>query len=133
VFGLGAVSYTTRTPGGLRAPRLVLGAVVGMAAFFPGVVRAQVTGIALTIEMTAGFTMPLPMLAARIAAMLVPALLGYEPIHDSRRERRPQRQRRGAAFPGNACKRIPTVVASSIANDMAPPALERRWPSSPGK
>jgi CIC family chloride channel protein len=76
-FGLGAVSYAARTPGGLFAPMLVLGAqsgrllgilcsdwfpamtphptalsVVGMAAFFTAVVRAPVTGIVLVIEMT---------------------------------------------------------------------------------
>jgi CIC family chloride channel protein len=113
-FGLGAVSYAARTPGGLFAPMLVLGtqlgllfgvacrfvfpeldtppvafAVVGMAAFFTGVVRAPVTGIALIIEMTAGFTLLLPMLGACFAAMLVPTLLRDEPIYDSLRERRP--------------------------------------------
>jgi len=109
-FVLGAVSYAARTPGGLFAPMLVLGAqsgllfglacqfvfpdlgtpavafaVVGMAAFFAGVVRAPVTGIVLVIELTAGFTMLLPMLGACFAAMLVPALLGNEPIYDSLR------------------------------------------------
>jgi CIC family chloride channel protein len=111
-FGLGAVSYAARTPGGLFAPMLVLGAqqgllfatlcrfavpgldvpatafaVVGMAAFFTGVVRAPVTGIALIIEMTASFTLLLPMLAACFAAMLVPTMLGNAPIYDSLRER----------------------------------------------
>jgi chloride channel protein, CIC family len=111
-FGLGAVSYAARTPGGLFAPMLVLGAqlglffgmlcrlalpgldlqpeafaVVGMAAFFTGVVRAPITGIVLIIEMTAGFTMLLPMLGACFAAMLVPTLLGDPPIYDSLRER----------------------------------------------
>jgi CIC family chloride channel protein len=111
-FGLGAVSYAARTPGGLFAPILVLGAqsgllfgtmcrlvhpgldappeafaVVGMAAFFTGVVRAPVTGIVLIIEMTAGFSMFLPMLGACFAAMLVPTLLGDPPIYDSLRER----------------------------------------------
>jgi CIC family chloride channel protein len=104
------VSYAARTPGGLFAPMLVLGAqlgllfgvacrlvlpdlgtppvafaVVGMAAFFTGVVRAPVTGIVLIIELTAGFTMLLPMLGACFAAMLVPALLRNEPIYDSLR------------------------------------------------
>ena len=76
-FTLGAVSYAARTPGGLFAPMLVLGAqlgllfgtlcrlafpdldiqpqafaVVGMAAFFTGVVRAPLTGIVLVVEMT---------------------------------------------------------------------------------
>jgi CIC family chloride channel protein len=114
-FGLGAVSYATRTPGGLFAPLLVLGAqlgllvgmasrflladlspppvafaVVGMAAFFTGVVRAPVTGIVLIVEMTAGFNMLLPMLGACFTAMLVPTLLRNEPIYESLREPRPK-------------------------------------------
>lgn len=111
-FGLGAVSYAAPVPGGLFAPLLVLGAqigfvggglcrlalpasnidptafaVVGMAAFFTGVVQAPVTGIVLVIEMTASFTMLLPMIAACFAAMLVPNLLGGTPIYDSLRQR----------------------------------------------
>ena len=111
-FGLGAVSYAAATPGGLFAPLLVLGAqlglfcgllcrmafpdvnldpiafaVVGMAAFFTGVVQAPVSGIVLVIEMTAGFTMFLSMIAACFAAMLVPNLLGSAPIYDSLRQR----------------------------------------------
>jgi CIC family chloride channel protein len=111
-FGLGAISYAAATPGGLFAPMLVLGtqlglffgilcriafpgmavdttafAVVGMAAFFTGVVQAPVTGIALVIEMTGSFTMLLPMLAACFAAMLVPNLLGSAPIYELLRQR----------------------------------------------
>ena len=113
-FGLGTVSYAAATPGGLFAPLLVLGAqiglfcgalcraafpdlgiepeafaVVGMAAFFTGVVQAPVTGIVLVIEMTAGFTMFLPMLGACFAAMLVPNLVHSAPIYQSLRERAP--------------------------------------------
>jgi CIC family chloride channel protein len=111
-FGLGAISYAAATPGGLFAPILVLGAqlglfcgilcgvafpsldldptsfaVVGMAAFFTGVVQSPITGIVLVIEMTASFTMLLPMIAACFAAMLVPNLLGGAPIYDSLRRR----------------------------------------------
>jgi CIC family chloride channel protein len=111
-FGLGAVSYAAATPGGLFAPILALGAqlglfcgilcqlafpnlnldptafaVVGMAAFFTGVVQCPITGIVLVIEMTASFTMLLPMIAAGFAAMLVPNLLGSAPIYDSLRQR----------------------------------------------
>ena len=68
-------------------------AVVGMAAFFTGVVRAPVTGIALVTEMTAGFTMLLPMLCACFAAMLVPMLLRNRPIYDSLREHTVRRDR----------------------------------------
>jgi CIC family chloride channel protein len=111
-FGLGPVSYATATPGGLFAPLLVLGAqlglffgllcrfifsglniqpeafaVVGMSAFFSGVVRAPLTGIVLVTEMTANVTMLLPMLGACFSAMLLPTLLRSAPIYDSLRER----------------------------------------------
>jgi CIC family chloride channel protein len=58
-----------------------------MAAFFIGVVQAPVTGIVLVIEMTASFTMLLPMLAAGAAAMLLPVLLRNTAIYDALRER----------------------------------------------
>jgi chloride channel protein, CIC family len=105
------VSYAAMTPGGLFAPLLVLGAqlglafgllchlafpdliiqpegfaVVGMAAFFTGVVRAPLTGIVLVTEMTANVTMLLPMLGACFAAMLIPSLLSDPPLYDSLRE-----------------------------------------------
>jgi CIC family chloride channel protein len=111
-FGLGALSYAVRTPGGLFAPMLVLGAqlglfaslvlrsalphlgidpeafaVVGMAAFFAGVVQAPVTGIVLVTEMTAAFTTLLPMLAASFTAMLTANLMRSPPIYDSLRLR----------------------------------------------
>jgi CIC family chloride channel protein len=111
-FALGPLSYAAGTPGGLFAPILVLGsqsgflfghfsypwfpaitpsstalAVVGMAAFFTAVVRAPLTGIILVIEMTASFTLLLPMLGACFAAMLVPILFRDAPIYDSLRER----------------------------------------------
>jgi CIC family chloride channel protein len=111
-FGLGAVSYAAMVPGGLFAPMLTLGAqlglafgqlcllalpgsgleltafaIVGMAAFFTGVVQAPVTGIVLVVEMTGGFTLLLPMLAAGAAAMLLPGLLRSAPIYNALRER----------------------------------------------
>ena len=45
------------------------------------------TGIVLVIEMTATFTMLLPMLAACFSAMLVPVLLRNAPIYEALRER----------------------------------------------
>jgi CIC family chloride channel protein len=110
-FALGPISYAARTPGGLFAPLLVIGAqsgllfgilchhwapqivpdpkalaVVGMAAFFTATVRAPITGILLVTEMTGNFALLLPMLAACFTAMLVPTLLGDAPIYDSLRE-----------------------------------------------
>jgi CIC family chloride channel protein len=110
-FGLGAVSYAAATPGGLFAPLLVLGAqlglcfgrlcqfafpsvniqaegfaVVGMSAFFAGVVRAPLTGIVLVTEMTGNVSMLLPMLGACFAAMLLTTALHNPPIYESLRE-----------------------------------------------
>jgi len=107
-FILGPISYAARTPGGLFAPMLVLGAqlglvfgmtcchffpgtgahpiadaVVGIAAFFTAVVRAPVTGIVLAIELTGSFTLFLPMLSACFTAMLIPTLFNERPIYDS--------------------------------------------------
>jgi CIC family chloride channel protein len=70
-------------------------AVVGMAAFFTGVVRSPLTGIILVIEMTGSFTLLLPMLGASFAAMLAPTLLGNPPIYDSLRERTLQGRQSG--------------------------------------
>ena len=120
-FGLGAVSYAAGTPGGLFAPMLVLGAqtglvfgricihwfpgvaaspgafaVVAMAAFFTAVVRAPITGIVLVTEMTASFTLLLPMLTACFTAMVVPIMLRCPPIYESLGERLPQKQRTAA-------------------------------------
>jgi chloride channel protein, CIC family len=111
-FGLGAASYAAGTPGGLFAPVLVLGAqlglaiglvcrlvfphldvqaegfaMVGMAAFFTGVVRAPLTGIVLVTEMTGSVALLLPTLGACSMAMLVPTLLRDDPVYDSLRER----------------------------------------------
>jgi chloride channel protein, CIC family len=91
-FVLGAVSYAARTPGGLFAPMLVLGAqlglsfgiicgmtfpeaqiqpegfaIVGMAALFTGIVRAPLTGLVLVTEMTSSITMLLPMLGRALS------------------------------------------------------------------
>jgi CIC family chloride channel protein len=109
-FGLGPLCFAARTPGGLFAPLLVLGAqggllygslcnswaadlapdprafaVVGMAALFTAVARSPLTGIVLVIELTANFTLLLPMLAACFAATLVPTLLREPSIYDSLR------------------------------------------------
>lgn len=111
-LGMISSSYAVRTPGGLFAPLLVLGAVlglwlgklaalalpgmglqpegfalVGIAALFTGIVRAPVTGIVLVTEMTGNVTLLLPMIVACFAAMLVPTFLGDPPIYDALGER----------------------------------------------
>lgn len=110
-FLLGSVSYAAGTPGGLFAPMLVLGtqigfmfgaacgklpfagvapeafAVVGMAAFFAGVVRAPLTGIILVTEMTGSSTLLVPAIFASFTAMMVAAGLRERPIYDALRDR----------------------------------------------
>lgn len=105
---MGSASYAAGTPGGLFAPMLVVGAqfglmsgavchallpavavspealaAVGIAALFAAVVRAPITGIVLTTEMTADVSLLLPMLSACATAMLTAALLGEPPIYES--------------------------------------------------
>lgn len=110
---LGPLSYSAGTPGGLFSPLLLVGAVlgalfamtcntclpaesavsigafavVGMSAFFTGVVRAPLTGIILISEMTATSTLMVPMLAACFGAMLTASLVRGEPIYDTLRYR----------------------------------------------
>jgi chloride channel protein, CIC family len=135
-FGLASISYAAGTPGGLFAPMLVLGAqiglffgivcrmafpdldiepvgfaVVGMAAFFTGVVRAPLTGIVLVTEMTANVTMLLPMLGACFVAMLVPTILGNPPIYDSLGENARQQEERRSS---------PTIVRGTTATESEP-------------
>ncbi len=109
---LGAASYAAGTPGGLFAPLLALGALmgflfggifypgesgplshaasyalVGMAALFAAVVRAPLTGMILVTEMTANSVLLLPMLAACFSAMMLAALLGEPPVYDALKAR----------------------------------------------
>lgn len=108
---LGAICYAAGTPGGVFAPMLALGALlglmfgqlclylapgifphphafalVGMTALFSGVTRAPLTGIVLVTEMSANTAMLLPMLCACFAAMLPPTLSGATPLYESLRE-----------------------------------------------
>lgn len=95
-FVLTTLSYGAAVPGGIFAPMLVLGAViglligrlggfvipeaaatpaafavVGMAAFFTASVRAPLTGIVLIVEMTHNYDQLLALLVACLAAYLI--------------------------------------------------------------
>ena len=105
-------SYSTGAPGGLFAPMLALGtiggvaygelvvalgvggalgpsyfAVAGMGAFFAAVVRAPLTGIILTAEMTGNFTLILPLMLTCMAATITAHGLGTRPIYTALLER----------------------------------------------
>lgn len=107
-FLMTMTSYGTGAAGGIFAPLLVLGgqiglfcglisdkffpdaattpqafAVVGMAAYFTAIVRAPLTGIVLISEMTGGYALMLPLLAACCAAYGVAELFEEEPIYEA--------------------------------------------------
>ena len=111
-FLVGPWSYAAGAPGGVFAPLLVVGAsagalfagvlnhsmpqlelspvafaVVGMGALFSAIVRAPLTGIVLSIEMTGRADLTLGLLAASLAAMVIAMLLGSEPIYETLKRR----------------------------------------------
>jgi H+/Cl- antiporter ClcA len=110
-FALTIASYSSGAPGGIFAPLLALGALLGsafaaaessmlhrphdpapyaivaMAACFTAIVRSPLTGVVLLLEMTGSWPLILPMMAASVTAYAVPELLGNRPIYDSLRDR----------------------------------------------
>jgi CIC family chloride channel protein len=106
-FLLTISSYGTGAPGGIFAPLLVLGAliglgvgeitqliipsavpvpavfaVVGMAAYFTAIVRAPLTGVVLIIEMTGNYEQMLPLLISCFFAYAVAEYLKDLPIYE---------------------------------------------------
>lgn len=111
-FMLTTTSYGTGAPGGIFAPLLVLGAllglgigqiahnvapdvapvpaafaVVGMAAYFTAIVRAPLTGIMLIVEMTGNYSQMLPLLVSCFCAYTVTEFLKDLPIYEALLER----------------------------------------------
>jgi CIC family chloride channel protein len=107
-FGLTVISYASGVPGGIFAPLLVLGAilglmtgqagslgfpaltqtpaafaVVGMAAAFAAIVRAPLTGIVLILEMTNNYEQLFPLLVACMIAFLVAERMHNKPIYEA--------------------------------------------------
>jgi chloride channel protein, CIC family len=133
-FLLGPWSYAAGTPGGLFAPLLVLGAssgalfagvlnhslprlglspiafaVVGMAALFSASVRAPLTGIVLTVEMTGRGDLTLALLGASLMAMLVAMLLQSEPIYETLKHRMLEQQAAAGRPPAGRTKALRDV------------------------
>jgi CIC family chloride channel protein len=124
-FFIGPWSYAAGAPGGLFAPMLLLGAsfgalfshvlnyflpalgissiacaVVGMATLFTVCVRAPLTGIVLTVEMTGRGDLTVALLGASLVAMMVTTLLRSEPIYETLKRRMIERQ--AAAYAATA-------------------------------
>ncbi len=117
-------SYGSGAPGGIFAPLLVLGAllglgmgnlfhfftpnivsqpevfaVVGMAGYFTAIVRAPLTGVVLILEMTGNYDQMLPLLASCFCAYAVAEYLKDMPIYEALLQRDLARQ--GVAFEYN--------------------------------
>jgi CIC family chloride channel protein len=132
-FGLTLASYGTGAPGGIFAPLLVIGAliglgvgetahalapgvvpipaafaVVGMAAYFTAIVRAPLTGIVLIVEMTGNYNQMLPLLVACFAAYLVAEGLRQLPIYEALLQRDRQHSSHAHTF------HEPTVLELTI-------------------
>jgi CIC family chloride channel protein len=111
-FVLTLASYGSGVPGGIFAPMLALGtlfgvafaqsisdflpglgltsgifAIAGMAAFFSATVRAPLTGIALTIELTGNLDLVLGLLVTCLAATFAAEALGARPLYEMLLER----------------------------------------------
>lgn len=105
-FMLTILSYSTGLPGGIFAPLLAIGvvmgmlfgqsvqhimpslqisagvfAVAGMAGIFSATIKAPLTGIMLAIEITSDFQMALPLIFTCFTAAIVTTLLGNQPIY----------------------------------------------------
>lgn len=96
------VSYAAGLPGGIFAPSLSVGAalggglvdwipsapagavvVLGMAAYFAGVVQAPLTALVIVIEMTGDRALTLPLMAAVFLARALSSLVCPEPLYRS--------------------------------------------------
>ena len=103
-----AVNYASGTPGGIFAPQLAFGAllgmlyaagvglvapeleldagryaVVGMVALLTATVRAPLTGLALVVEMTGNYPLIPMALIASVAADVTATVLGGQPIYET--------------------------------------------------
>lgn len=104
-FYLGLICYNTGVPGGIFAPMLALGtvlgiaysyiliwsvdpsihpamfAVAGMGAFFSASVRAPLTGIVLVVEMTQNYLLILPLMVTCLTSTTVVQCFMNPPIY----------------------------------------------------
>lgn len=105
-FFLTVLSYNTGTPGGIFAPLLLLGAimgaifynlvqyvhpgefqletflVLGMGGMFTAIVRSPLTGIVLILEMTNEFYLLLPLMLISLIAYGIPEYFFNRPVYD---------------------------------------------------
>ncbi len=105
---LSIFSYSTGAPGGIFAPIITLGlilgmvfgtlsanfypeiikqpgvfAVAGMAGIFVATVRAPLTGLVLAVEMTSNYELILPLIITTVSAAVFTTMMGNRPIYAS--------------------------------------------------
>jgi H+/Cl- antiporter ClcA len=99
-FAANVVSYVSGVPGGIFAPSLAVGAglgrwlanlmpfappaavvLLGMGAYFSGVVQAPITGTVIVMEMTDNQAMTIPLLAASLLALAASRLVCRRPLY----------------------------------------------------
>jgi len=105
---LSIFSYSTGAPGGIFAPIITLGlilgmifgtlsahfypeiiqqpgvfAVAGMAGIFAATVRAPLTGLVLAVEMTSNYELILPLIITTVSAAVFTTMMGNRPIYAS--------------------------------------------------
>lgn len=118
-FGITILSYASGAPGGIFAPMLALGtllgmgfgelaqaalpqlveapgvfAVAGMGALFAATVRAPLTGMMLAVELTAGYDQILPLMLTCVPATILAHWLGGRPLYTVLLERTLERAHR---------------------------------------
>lgn len=106
------LSYSTSVPGGIFAPMLALGTLLGLAAFhvfqyfnldpsiqpgmfavagmgalFAASVRSPITGVVLVVEMTQNYSLILPLMITCITSTTIVQLARNEPIYTQLLER----------------------------------------------
>jgi len=151
---LTSVCYGSGVPGGIFLPLLVIGALIGkgfgagctalfglnsgfeinflilgMTAFFAGVVHAPVTGTILITEMTGSFQHLLALLTVSMAAYVVSDLIQSFPIYDrllERMLRSGHATRADIGSEGKLIMEIPVSMGSYLENRLI---RDIRWPS----
>ena len=105
-FILSILSYGSGVPGGIFTPLITLGVILGMlfggiaqyffpdlvpdpaifgvagmAGIFASTIRAPLTGLALSVEMTANYELILPLIFTAVTASVCTTMLGNGPIY----------------------------------------------------